>query len=519
MMKQWVASMRDYLTATYLVLSTFAWASTALGSTSLAEQASLAVGTSSAEAYEDLRISPKFDQWLLKAKNVSHKALVSQFQKAIGVEGSLYQERVEQICRQVKEMEQPESPRARGRLLQEVLFKANGYRSDSDLTNLQNLIPSKVTENRTGYCLGLTLLLLDICDRLGWKASAVSVPRHTFLRLEGEQPVNLETTLSGELKNDQWYQDKYAVGKHKASLRTLTPKELGGHILSNVAYAILEQGELSSSRDLIVRALALDPIVAEARANLGVCDAREGNYEKALSSFDTTLKLWPGDLATRLNRVSVLIPLERREEAIQELVALLRQYPAVTSLYLRAKEIRDQLDSREHWHDRQRLTQALIARDSEQRGIFSGLKAVYHRGMSLNDPVLRRVDKDLSFSWSWKSPGGKVPRDRFSVQWRGWIDVPATDRYTFFVICSDGVRMWIDGRPIIDAWVRSNNNVVDAKIDLLAGKHEIQINFFESVGEAGILLLLTSEQEELTLDLDNRLFHPGPDVSRLKGKK
>ncbi len=506
--------MLHFLSATLLVVSMFG-----LDATSFPKPVWQGPEEAIAEIPREIKISLEFDQWLSKNRSVGHRELVSKFQSAIGRDDTRYQGAIDKIYRELLKSGATETPRARARLLQEIFFEEGRFSSDSDLKDLDNLIPDKITHRRQGYCLGLTLVLLDLCDRLGWKSSAVSVPRHTFLRIEGDQPVNLETTLSGDLKSDQWYQDHFALGDHKAVLRALTPKELGGHLLSNIAYASLEEGEISTSRGLILRALALDPKVAEARTNLGVCDAREGNYEKALASFDATLKLWPGDLVTRLNRVNALLPLGRRKEGVQELAALLREYPAVESLNLRAEEIRNQLDSQHHWRDRQRLTQALIARDIEQRGVLAGLTAVYHRGVDLDEPVLRRVDKDLSFSWSWSSPGGKVPRDRFSARWDGWIDVPDTDRYTFYVICSDGVRMWIDGRPVIDAWMRSNNNVVDAKIDLLAGKHEIQIDFFESIGEAGLLVLLTSDQEAMTFDLRNLLFHPGPEVSKLKGKK
>ncbi len=450
-------------------------------------------------------------------KEVSYSGLAAAFIVSASGDATRYESALASLAqaveKQIAEKGAAETPSARAERLRHVLFGVNslgmgGYVADADLGDLDNLYPDRIVARKRGYCLGLTLVILDLCDRLGWKAEAVSAPRHTFLRLLGEEPVNFETTLHGESKDDAWYRDRFALADLPAPLRSIPPRRLAGHLLSNVAFALLKRGDAPAARAMIERALQIDTEIVEARTNLGVCDAREERYEEALAAFDATLEHWPGDPLTRLNRVNALLPLGRRKEAITELVDLLERYPSMRFLSERAAEIRDRLEVHRDWQDRQRLTFALVENEDRRRGSAQGLDATYYRDPQLGESALRRVDRDLSFRWGWNGPGRGIPANGFSARWLGWLSVPADDSYTFYITCSDGVRVWIDGRRVVDAWTRANDNFPTGSIDLLAGKHEFRVEYFESVGEAGIKVMLTSEKEDFPFDLPALLSHP-----------
>jgi len=63
-----------------------------------------------------------------------------------------------------------------------------------------------------------------------------------------------------------------------------------------------------------------------------------------------------------------------------------------------------------------------------------------------------RDDPEINFDWGSSSPApGAIGSDRFSVRWTRTLDLPA-GQYRFAVTADDGVRLWINGHPLIDAW-------------------------------------------------------------------
>ena len=40
--------------------------------------------------------------------------------------------------------------------------------------------------------------------------------------------------------------------------------------------------------------------------------------------------------------------------------------------------------------------------------------------------------------------------------------------------------------------------------------HELRVEYFEGVGEAGLKVILTAEKERHPFELSDLLFHPGP---------
>ena len=74
-----------------------------------------------------------------------------------------------------------------------------------------------------------------------------------------------------------------------------------------------------------------------------------------------------------------------------------------------------------------------------------------------------------------------VPRDRFAIAATGTVDVPAGD-YTLQVISDDGVRVWADGKLILDAWEPHGSRV--DRVDLRGGKRQLKVEYYEATGWA-----------------------------------
>ena len=132
-----------------------------------------------------------------------------------------------------------------------------------------------------------------------------------------------------------------------------------------------------------------------------------------------------------------------------------------------------------------------------------GLKGEYFRGRDFSGaPVLTRVDSRISFRWDRGSPtddmvargemksADAIPADNFSVRWTGQLLVPASGSYEFNVSANDGVRLFINGKLIVDSWELSARlQSKSAKINLEAGKsYAIKLEYFEDIRDAEVRL-------------------------------
>ena len=79
---------------------------------------------------------------------------------------------------------------------------------------------------------------------------------------------------------------------------------------------------------------------------------------------------------------------------------------------------------------------------------------------------------------------------QFSARWTGELEVTETDEYTLYTASNDGVRLWINGRQLIDNWTDHSETEDQASIRLEAGKrHEIKLEYFYNGGQATMKLL------------------------------
>lgn len=110
-------------------------------------------------------------------------------------------------------------------------------------------------------------------------------------------------------------------------------------------------------------------------------------------------------------------------------------------------------------------------------------KGQYFNNTSLSGtPVLERDDKEIDFDWGVGSPlWGTVASDQFSARWtRNLVLEPG--RYRFFVTADDGVRLWVNGRLLVDEWHEAGLITYEADIDLGGGSIPVQMEYFENQG-------------------------------------
>jgi hypothetical protein len=105
-------------------------------------------------------------------------------------------------------------------------------------------------------------------------------------------------------------------------------------------------------------------------------------------------------------------------------------------------------------------------------------------------PRFERNDQAIDFNWGAGSPRRDIPDDNFSVRWSRRMNFSQTGTYRFRTVSDDGVRLWVDGRLVIDAW-RDGYSTNEALVDLAAGPHDLRLDYYEHLGGALIQLAVT----------------------------
>jgi beta-glucosidase len=122
-----------------------------------------------------------------------------------------------------------------------------------------------------------------------------------------------------------------------------------------------------------------------------------------------------------------------------------------------------------------------------------GLKAEYFRGEDFNTaPVLTRIDAGIDFHWDQATPTddlmmqGELTADKalssndFSVRWSGQLLPPVSGHYRLDVTAPDGIRIYLDGKRVLDGWRAGDDAKTpgQADLDLTAGQpYDLRIEY------------------------------------------
>jgi hypothetical protein len=77
--------------------------------------------------------------------------------------------------------------------------------------------------------------------------------------------------------------------------------------------------------------------------------------------------------------------------------------------------------------------------------------------------------------------------DYFSARWTRTINF-GPGVYRFSVTGDDGVRLYVDGNLLINKWFTQGATTYTADVTLLAGPHNVKLEYFEGGGPAVALL-------------------------------
>ncbi len=143
------------------------------------------------------------------------------------------------------------------------------------------------------------------------------------------------------------------------------------------------------------------------------------------------------------------------------------------------------------------VTLELRARGGAGRtGGGNGLRAEYFEGKNLEQLRDTRTDPNINFEWGKTRPAPTVSADGFSARWTGFVVPRFSERITFHVLADDGVRLWVDGKLLVDAWRGQNPTEYFASLPLEGGRrYPLKMEFFEDTGDAMAKLLWSSDRQ------------------------
>ena len=225
--------------------------------------------------------------------------LYKEWDAGLDVTGSL--EEIERMVLDLQVRVSPEdNPEKIVSLINYYLFEEKSYSSldpsDPGYWKLENSALPRVTENKKGDCLGLSLLYLALTERLRLPFYGVVVPEHIFVRYDdGKKTINIKTLEKGKEYEDRYYEKKFILHptyrNYNFYLRNLLKRELIGGFLNSLGAAYYDKGMYDEAIAEYKRAIEINPNDAEAHNNLAVTYYHKGEYSLAIKHCDRAIEL------------------------------------------------------------------------------------------------------------------------------------------------------------------------------------------------------------------------------------
>jgi hypothetical protein len=138
----------------------------------------------------------------------------------------------------------------------------------------------------------------------------------------------------------------------------------------------------------------------------------------------------------------------------------------------------------------------------------NGLLGMYYTNKTLNGLPQYRIDPNINFNWGQGSPMTSITNDNFSARWIGSVMPQYSETYKFYATADDGVRVWVNGTLIIDAWKDQSATTYTGNISLLANhKYTIRVEYYEHSGVASISLKWSSSSTPKEIIPQSQLYN------------
>jgi len=234
--------------------------------------------------------------------DIGTAALIVSEQWSDMVGGRRYQQMLDDMALEIRSRLKTKGLKANQQaipVINEYLFEELGFKSVKEADDPNDLFLHCVLDKKQGYCLSLSILYLAIGERLGISLYGVVVPGHFFVRYDdGNVRFNIETTSSGGTAIDEHYIKKFKVSQSRDGniyMTNLNPLQALGCFFNNLGNSYLAVNNDKQALASFVKAVQINPALAEARANLGNMYLKQGHTDEAINEYRLALKLSPED--------------------------------------------------------------------------------------------------------------------------------------------------------------------------------------------------------------------------------
>ncbi|MCX6306658.1 MAG: glycoside hydrolase family 3 C-terminal domain-containing protein [Bacteroidetes bacterium] len=121
----------------------------------------------------------------------------------------------------------------------------------------------------------------------------------------------------------------------------------------------------------------------------------------------------------------------------------------------------------------------------------AGLRAEYFNNINLEGTAkVTRTDATVDFGWTLYGPDPAIPADWYSARWTGKITGSANGKYKIGIEGNDGYRLYLDGRLVLDNWVKKSHNTLLTDFSFVKGQeYDLRLEYFECTGNARLKLI------------------------------
>ena len=182
-----------------------------------------------------------------------------------------------------------------------VLFSEQGFRGNRDAYyDAENSFLNRVIERKTGIPITLSVLYMEVAQRIGLNFNGVGFPGHFLVKTAiDSNEIVIDPFNGGEIKSpkdlDQMLREMYGgkVGLRPEFLAPVTRKQILLRMLGNLK-AIYGRGDaLVKMLAALDRLIILDPDAVEEVRDRGAVYLRLECYGQAKDDFETYLRLAP----------------------------------------------------------------------------------------------------------------------------------------------------------------------------------------------------------------------------------
>jgi regulator of sirC expression with transglutaminase-like and TPR domain len=185
--------------------------------------------------------------------------------------------------------------------LNTVLFKERGFRPNREnYFDPKNSFLNEVLERKTGIPITLSVLYIEVAQRIGLPLCGISFPGHFLVKYaDAEEEIVIDPFNAGEIKSqanlEKLLHDQYGgkLAMQPAFLEASSKKQILKRMLNNLKVIYLREDALTKALPVLERMVIIDPASAEDVRDRGILYLRLECFKLALEDFARYQQLAP----------------------------------------------------------------------------------------------------------------------------------------------------------------------------------------------------------------------------------